>query len=157
MVCNDALEEGIHAVFTIAKISGTPSALHYDFPYQPMMSDLFEDGAEVFSGGEKITPFSPSRLLSFRPSIFAPVLQDVVNGVMTKEEFETAQLVTEMDVVENTKAAIADAPYNIQIVAINDDYVVYRDSGFEYHKAENVNDRFMVGELRIGLDECMRR
>ncbi|MBR1708789.1 MAG: hypothetical protein IJ719_08180 [Clostridia bacterium] len=151
MVCTDALAEGIHAVFTIVKIAGTPSKLTYGFPYQPMMSDLFEDDAEVFAGNEKIIPFSPIQLLSFRPSIYVAEEDEV--GV-TMEEFKTSQLVDEMDVVENTKEPIALTRYNAEILFITSDYVIYRDGGFKYHKTVIEDDGFKVGDLWFGFDEC---
>ena len=157
MECEDALEEGLHALFTIVKISGVPAMLNYDFPYSPEMKDLFEPNVEVFTNGEKVTPFDPKRLLAFRPTLFGATLEEVTQGSVTKEEYEISQLVADMWVLENTAAPIADGPYGIEILDLKDDYVIWRDKGFEYHRSDVIDDGFMVDQLRVELSECMRR
>lgn len=157
MECDDALAEGIHAVFTIVKIAGVPATLHYDFPYNPVMKDLFEPDVEVFTKGEKVTPFDPKCLLSFRPTLFGTAIEEVDKGSATKEEYESSRLVADMWVLENTTAPIADGPYGIEILDLNVDYVIWRNKGFEYHRSEVIDDGFMADQLRVELSECMRR
>ena len=157
MECEDALAEGIHAVFTIVKIAGVPAMLNYDFPCNPVMKDLFEPDVEVFTKGEIVTPFDPGLLLSFRPTLFGATIDEVTHGSVTKEEYASSQLVSGMWVLENTTAPIAAGPYGIEILDLNVDYVIWRDKGFEYHRSEIIDDGFMAGQLRVELSECMRR
>ena len=157
MECEDALSEGIHAVFAIIKIAGVPDKLHFDFPYNPVIKDLFEPNVEVFTNGEKVTHFDPKCLLSFRPTLFGITSEEVDKGSVTKEEYESSQLVSGMWVLENTAVPIADGPYGIEILDLNVDYVIWHDKGFEYHRSEIIDDGFMVDQLRIELSECMRR
>ena len=157
MECEDALSEGIHAIFTIVRITGVPAMLHYDFSYNPVMKDLFEPNVEVFTKGEKVTPFDPNLLLSFRPTLFGTTIEEVDKGSATKEEYESSRLVADMWVLENTTGPIADGPYGIEILDLNVDYVIWQNKGFEYHRSEVIDDGFMADQLRVELSECMRR
>ena len=157
MVCEDALADGIHAVFTIVKIKGVPVMLHYDFPYNPEMHDLFEPDVEIFTKGEKVTPFDPKRLLAFRPTLFGVTHEDAVKESVIKEEYESSRLVVNMWVLENTLEPIADGPYGIEILVLKNDYVIWRDKGFEYHRSDVIDDGFMADQLKIKFSECMRR
>ena len=68
---------------------------------------------------------------------------------------------TETWTVENTREPVADAPYGIQIIDVNDERIIWSDGVREwcgqYHYSPIEDGGFCVGQLRIDLEECMRR
>ena len=161
LVGEDCLSEGIRAVFTIVKIKGTPAAMEYDFIYQPTMSDLFEEGAEVFASDHKKPTFNnPELLLSFRASISSATEEEVRDKIVTEEEFAASELVEDMEIIDNLRKPIAiysSGIWGIMIVEANDEYVIYSESDFAFHKADVIDgEYFMVGSLKVPLNECQR-
>ncbi len=77
-----------------------------------------------------------------------------------EEEFAASQLVDDMEVVDNFRKPIAvysSGTLGMIIIDVNDEYVIYDEGNFAYHRAEVIDgDYFMVGEIKVPLDECMR-